>query len=106
VQKVPEIVPPIPPPTERAATTVLSSLTKTQTIEQLERIKVKVNNVSNFRTKAEKKKVYTALNNIEKEIIIDEELLVDKIDYLIELLGVSELKDIDKVKQAAPLQEL
>jgi septum formation inhibitor-activating ATPase MinD len=53
-----------------------------------------------------KKKVYTVLNNIEKEIVIDEELIIDKIDYLIELLKGSKLKDGEKVKQAAQLQEL
>lgn len=106
VATIQPVVPPIPPPTERAATIVLSSLTKTQTIQQLRRLRVKANNVSNFRTKAEKKKVYSVLNNIEKEIVIDEELIIDKIDYLIELLEGCELTNSEKVKQAAPLQEL
>jgi hypothetical protein len=106
VATIQPVVPPIPPPTERAATIVLSSLTKTQTIQQLRRLRVKANNVSNFRTKAEKKKVYSVLNNIEKEIVIDEELIVDKIDYLIEMLEGSELTNGEKVKQAAQLQEL
>jgi hypothetical protein len=101
-----EIVAPIPPPTERAATVVLSSLTKLQTIQQLRRLRDKANNVSNFRTKGDKKKVYAVLNNIEKEIVIDEELLVDKIDNLIELLEGSKLSNNEKVKQAAQLQEL
>jgi hypothetical protein len=101
-----EIVAPIPPPTERAATVVLSSLTKVQTIQQLKRLRVKANNVNNFRTKGDKKKVYAVLNNIEKEIVIDEELLVDKIDNLIELLEGSKLSNNEKVKQAAQLQEL
>jgi hypothetical protein len=53
---VEQVVPPIPAPIERAATTVLSSLTKTQTIQQLTRLREKSKNVSNFRTKADKKK--------------------------------------------------
>ena len=103
---LPIVVEPIAPPTERAATIVLSALTKTQTIQQLRRLRVKASNVNNFRTKADKKRVYSILNNIEKEIVIDEELIVDKIDYLIELLEGCELTNSDKVKQAAPLQEL
>jgi hypothetical protein len=50
--------------------------------------------------------VYSILNKIEKEIVISEVLLVDKIDYLIELLEGSELTNSEKVKEAAPLQEL
>ena len=50
--------------------------------------------------------MYSILNNIEKEIVIDDELIFDKIDYLIELLEGCELTNNDKVKQAAPLQEL
>jgi hypothetical protein len=106
VQRVAEIVPSIPPPTQRAATIVLSSLTKTQTIQQLRRLRVKANNDSNFKTKADRTKVYSILNKIEKEIVISEVLLVDKIDYLIELLEGSELTNSEKVKEAAPLQEL
>jgi hypothetical protein len=106
VATIKQVVPPIPQPTERAATTVLSSLTKTQTIHQLTRLKAKAKNDSNFRINAYQKKVYTVLNNIEKEIVIDEDFLVNKIDYLIELLKDSELKDSDKVKKAASLQEL
>jgi hypothetical protein len=106
VATIQRVVPPIPPPTERAATTDLSSLTKTQTIHQLTRLKAKAKNDSNFRISAYQKKVYTVLNNIEKEIVIDEDFLVNKIDYLIELLKDSELKDSDKVKKAASLQEL
>jgi hypothetical protein len=106
VATIQPVVPPIPPPTERAATIVLSSLTKTQTIQQLRRLRVKATNDSNFKTKADKTKVYSVLNKIEKEIVISEVLLVDKIDYLIELLIGSKLKNSEKVEGAAQLQEL
>lgn len=100
------VVPIIPPPIVRSETTVLSSLTKIQAIAQLKRLKVKTLNTHNYRTKKDRAKLYTVLNNIEKEIVIDEELLTEKIDNLIALLEDSLLGMNDKVKNAAQLQEL
>ena len=100
------VAPPIQPPVVRSETTVLSSLTKLQTITQLKRLRVKTLNPANYRTKKDRSKLYTIVNNIEKEIVIDEELLTDKIDNLIALLEGSVLGLNDKVKNAAQLQEL
>lgn len=100
------LVPPPAPPTERGpAPTVLSSLNKNQTIVQLERIKKLLNENNNkYRTKNDKKKLYTQLNNIERELLLDDECLDEKIDFMIELVRSSTVTGA--VKNAATLQEL
>ena len=102
----PTAVPPPAPPSERGpAPTVLSSLNKNQTIVQLERIKniLRANN-NKYRTKNDKKKLYTQLNNIERELLLDDECLDEKIDFIIELVRSSTVSG--SVKNAATLQEL
>ena len=100
------IVPPPAPPGERGpAPTVLSCLNKNQTVVQLERIKkILTSNQDKYRTKNDKKKLYTQLNNIERELLLDDECLEDKIDFMIDLVKSSTVTGA--VKNAASLQEL
>jgi len=98
---------PIPPPTVRGpALIVLAALNKTQSIQQLRRLKVKLNSGQHYRTKADKKKIYTVINNIEKDIVIDDDVMIDKIDNLIEMLMGLDKTENEKIKNAAALQEL
>lgn len=93
------------PPIPRGPTTVLSSLNKQQTISQLLRIKTKLMSPTNpYKKKGDLSKIFTKLSNIEKEILLDDDILEEKITYLIELI-----KDSSKegpVKHAAELQEI
>jgi hypothetical protein len=102
----PVSVPPIPPPTTRGpAPTVLSALNKQQTIAQLNRIKTKLLSPTNpYKKKAELSKIFTKLSNIEKEILIDDDSLHNKINYLIEM--VQESGKSGAVKHAAELQDI
>lgn len=96
---------PIPPPIPRGPTTVLSSLTKQQTVTQLLRIKTKLMSPTNpYKKKAELSKILTKLSNVEKEILLDDDILEEKIDYLIELVNQSSKQGA--VKHAAELQEI
>jgi hypothetical protein len=97
----------ISPPTERGpAPIVLSALNKVQTIQHLKRLKTKINSGKEYRTKAEKKRLYTIVNDIERELVIDDELMSDKIDNLIEMLNLSDKSVNEKIKKAATLQDL
>lgn len=93
------------PPIPRGPSVVLSSLNKQQTISQLLRIKTKLISPTNpYKKKGDLSKIFTKLSNIEKEILLDDDILEEKIDYLIELV-----KDSSKqgsVKHAAELQEI
>jgi hypothetical protein len=97
---------PIHPPISRGpAPTVLSSLDKKQTVSQLLRIKTKLLSPTNpYKTKGDRSKLFTKLSNIEKEIILDDDILEEKIDYLIELVQQSSKQGL--VKHAAELQEI
>jgi hypothetical protein len=104
---IPVPVPPIPEPSKRGpAPIVLASLNKAQSIQQLKRLKIKLNSGKYYTTKADKKKIYTVINNIEKDIVIDDDIMTDKIDNLIEILLTSDKKDNETIKHAASLQEL
>jgi hypothetical protein len=93
------------PPIPRGPTTVLSSLDKKQTLSQLLRIKTKLMTPANpYKTKGDRSKLFTKLSNIEKEIILDDDILEEKIDYLIELVQQSSKQG--SVKHAAELQEI
>ena len=85
---------------------VLAALNKTQTIQQLRRLKGKLNSGQHYRTKADKKKIYTTINNIEKDIVIDDDIMNDKIDNLIEMLLGLDKTENEKIKNAAALQDL
>ena len=94
---------PIAPPTVRGpAPIVLSSLNKIQTIQELKRIKNSLNN--KYTKKAEKKKLLTKLYDIEREIILDDDVLDEKIDDLIAMVTASEIQKF--VKNACELQKL
>ena len=97
------IVPQIPPPTPRSATEVSSSLNKAQTISQLKRIKALLRGTNpSIRTKGEKKKLLTKLYDIEREILLDDDILDEKIDELISSITNSE--NTGYVKNAPSLQ--
>jgi hypothetical protein len=106
----PHIQPPIQqsiqPPTSRGpAPTVLQALNKQQAISQLIRIKEKVTSPTNpYKTKGERSKIITKLSNIEKEILLYDDCLEDKIDYLIELIKTSTKQG--NVMNAAELQDI
>ena len=93
------------PPISRGATSVLSSLNKQQTIKELLRIKTKLLSPTNpYKKKGDLSKIFTKLSNIEKEILLDDDILEDKIDYLIELINHSSKPGF--VKHAAELQDI
>ena len=99
------VLPPAPPTERGPAPTVLSCLNKNQTIVQLERIKklLKENN-DKYRTKNDKKKLYTQLNNIERELLLDDDCLDEKLEFIAELVRSSTVTGA--VKNAASLQDL
>jgi hypothetical protein len=97
--------PPIPPPTPRAATEVFSALNKLQTINQLKRIKLLLRGLNpSIRTRGEKKKLLTKLYDIEREILLDDDILDEKIDNLIEVITASENQG--NVKHATSLIDI
>ena len=105
VQQLP-VVPQIPPPpTPRSATDVSSSLNKAQTIIELKRIKPLLIGINpSIRTKGEKKKLLTKLYDIEREILLDDDILDEKIDELINVITNSE--NAGYVKNAPSLQDI
>ena len=89
----------------RSATEVYESLNKIQTINQLKRIKLLLRGLNpSIRTRGEKKKLLTKLYDIEREILLDDEILDEKIDNLIDVITNSENKGF--VKHAASLQDI
>jgi len=98
-------VPAPAPPISRGPTTVLSSLNKQQTIAQLLRIKTKLMSPTNpYKKKSDLSKIFTKLSTIEKEILLDDDILEEKIDYLIELVRDSSKEGV--VRHAAELQDI
>ena len=102
---VPILVPTPSPPVPRGPTTVLSSLTPQQTIGQLLRIKTKLMSPTNpYKKKNDLSKIFTKLSNIEREILLYDNILEDKIDYLIDLVRNSS-KEVFVI-HAAELQDI
>lgn len=98
-------IPNPPPPVPRGPTTVLSSLTPQQTIGQLLRIKTKLMSPTNpYKKKGDLSKIFTKLSNIEREILLFDNILEDKIDYLIDLVTNSGKEGF--VIHAAELQDI
>jgi hypothetical protein len=94
----------VAPPTPRSSTMVLSSLNKAQTISHLRRIKSKCDSMSGSKSRGDKSKLYTLLNNITKELVFDYDLMPEYIENLINIIEDSELNNIKAVKNAAELQ--
>jgi hypothetical protein len=59
-----------------------------------------------YRTKNDKSKIITILNNIERELVLDDDMMDEKIDNLITLLLEAGKKPGQAVKHAASLQGL
>lgn len=78
------------------------ALNQSQTISYLKRLKIKLKD--HYKTKASKKKLYTIINSIEKEIVIDDDIMMDKIDNLIEMLKSKSENEI--IKNASQLHDL
>ena len=98
---------PVPPPSYRGpAPVVYASLNKLQTITHLKRLKNTLNLGEKYRTKKEKSKIITALNNIEKELVLDDDMMDEKIDNLILLLTGLEKTPNQPIKNATTLQDL
>jgi hypothetical protein len=97
---------PIPPPTYRGPSPVVyASLNKTQTISQLQKLKNTLNIGQKYRTKKDKTKIITLLNKIEREIILDDDMMDEKIDNLIILLSEVEKTPNEPIKHATELQD-
>jgi hypothetical protein len=84
--------------------TILSGLNKQQTAQHLRRLKSVLNSNSKYKSRGEKKKLLTKLNDIEREILIENDILDEKIDFIIELLSSQELNG--NIKHATLLQHL
>lgn len=98
---------PIPPPTYRGPSPVVyASLNKTQTISQLQKLKNTLNIGQKYRTKNDKTKIITLLNKIERAIILDDDMMDEKIDNLILLLSEVEKTPNESIKHACELQDL
>ena len=82
------------------------SLNTNQTILHLNRLKTTLNLGQKYRSKGEKKKIITALNNIERELILDDDMMSDKINNLIQLLQKAEHPANVLIKKSSELQEL
>ena len=96
---------PIPPPSYRGPAVVYASLNKTQTISQLKNLKNTLNIGQKYRTKKDKTKIITLLNKIEREIILDDDMMDEKIDNLILLLSDIEKTPNEPIKHASELQD-
>ena len=95
---------PISPPTSRGpAPVVLSQLNKPQAISQLNRIK-NLLKTPKYKSRSERSKLYTMINNINKEIILDDDEMGSFIDHVIESITLSEKPN--NVKNAAALQDI
>jgi len=98
----PYIIPMTPPTARGPAPPAFSELNKVQTIKELKRIKSKIN--VEYLTKVQKKKLLTKLYDIEREIILDDDMLDEKIEEII--ATVSSTKITNYVKNAFALQNL
>jgi hypothetical protein len=85
---------------------VYVSLNTNQTILHLNRLKTTLNSGQKYQSKSEKKKIITVLNNIERELILDDDMMSDKINNLIQLLQKAEHPANVLIKKASELQEL
>ena len=85
---------------------VYVSLNTNQTILHLNRLKTIFNLGEKYQSKGEKKKIITILNNIERELILDDDMMNDKINNLIQLLRKTENPANVLIKKSSELQEL
>ena len=98
---------PVPAPGERGpAPVVYASLDYLQSIAHLKVLKNTMNLGQKYRTKNDKSKIITILNNIERELVLDDDMMDEKIDNLIALLLESGKKPGQAIKHAASLQGL
>jgi hypothetical protein len=97
---------PNPNPNPNPVNPVYVSLNTNQTILHLNRLKTTLNLGQKYQSKGEKKKIITALNNIERELILDDDMMSDKINNLIQLLQKAEHPANVLIKKASELQEL
>jgi hypothetical protein len=96
---------PGPPGTRGPAPVVYASLDYIQTIAHLKGLKNTLNLGQKYRTKTDKSKIITVLNNIERELVLDDDMMDEKIDNLITLLMESGKKPGQVIKHAASLQD-
>ena len=98
---------PVPAPGERGpAPVVHASLDYIQSIAHLKGIKNTLNLGQKYRTRTDRSKIITVFNNIEREIVLDDDMMSEKIDNLIALLLESGKKPGQAIKHAASLQGL
>lgn len=98
---------PVPAPGERGpAPVVYASLDYLQSIVHLKVLKNTMNLGQKYRTKNDKSKIITILNNIERELVLDDDMMDEKIDNLITLLLEAGKKPGQAIKHAASLQGL
>ena len=98
---------PVPAPGERGpAPVVYASLDYLQSIAHLKVLKNTMNLGQKYRTKNDKSKIITILNNIERELVLDDDMMDEKIDNLITLLLEAGKKSGQAIKHAASLQGL
>ena len=77
-----------------------------QSIAHLKGIKNTLNLGQKYRTRTDRSKIITVFNNIEREIVLDDDMMSEKIDNLIALLLESGKKPGQAIKHAAYLQGL
>jgi len=98
---------PVPAPGTRGpAPVVYASLDYIQTIAHLKGLKNTLNLGEKYRTRTDQSKIITVFNNIEREIVLDDDMMNEKIDNLITLLLESGKKPGQVIKHAASLQGL
>jgi hypothetical protein len=97
---------PVPPLVPRGPTEVHPSLNKIQTIAYLKKLKNTLNLGQKYKTKKDKSKIITILNNIERELILDDDMMDEKIDSLIEMLTYVEKTPTQAILHAPALQKI
>jgi len=103
---IPTTPDPIPAPGTRGpAPVVYASLDYIQSIAHLKGLKNTLNLGQKYRTKNDKSKIITVLNNIERELVLDDDMMDEKIDNLITLLMEAGKKPGQVIKHAASLQD-
>ena len=90
----------------RGPAEVHPSLNKMQTIAYLKKLKNTLNLGQKYKTKKDKSKLITILNNIERELILDDNMMDEKIDSLIEMLTYVEKTPTQAILHAPALQKL
>jgi hypothetical protein len=85
-------------PTVPATNVFISELNKAQTIKELNRIKSRISDES--LTKAQKNKLLTKLYDIEREIILDNDMLEEKIEEIIATVSSTEINKYVKNSSA------